>query len=408
MTCVLFSADAAFSTWAGAPMKRQLGNDDFAILESIRGLAALYVVLNHARGHAWAGYRWLQESGLWASLSPVEKVLSSLNQLTRLGHEAVILFFVLSGFSIAHSLRSSPAVGGFFVRRFLRLYPPKLVAIGWALVVFAITSAWTPGLFDPSRATWNLSTSTNFATAPVILRNLAYMPRGAFVVQFWSLPHEMLFYVLAPLIVPHPRVFLGVALLGYGIGSLPMVGASGNGNFFLAFGCRYLLYFAIGVGCYAFLDRIERGFESITKVMVGACVIGLFLALVALTLKTGTTRLTELLSVALALVLISAFLKWRWHGRLTSWLGRQSYSLYLTHVATIILGTALVMNICGSYAPVVTPYLWIGLVPLCLGVAELNFRIVEGPSRRWVAAFRGDSRRLRPQRGSASTATAGI
>src|SRR6185369_5509062 len=61
-----------------------------------------------------------------------------LMQHTDLGTEFVILFFVLSGFSIAHSLSANTDMKAFYVRRAIRLYPPYVLGIIWAIVVFLI------------------------------------------------------------------------------------------------------------------------------------------------------------------------------------------------------------------------------------------------------------------------------
>lgn len=105
-------------------------------LDGCRGLAALYVVLSHVRYLLMAGYGegvaagqegigWLGKAS-FAALLPF-----------RYGHEAVLFFFILSGFVI--HLRQAKGLqrdGGFQLgwrhylwRRARRLYPPLLLAI---------------------------------------------------------------------------------------------------------------------------------------------------------------------------------------------------------------------------------------------------------------------------------------
>lgn len=77
-------------------------------LEALRGFAALYVVLFH--------------------VLPQEILLYGVNVglLFRFGPEAVIVFFVLSGFVIKYTFERSAdkSFKYYFIRRFIRLYIP--------------------------------------------------------------------------------------------------------------------------------------------------------------------------------------------------------------------------------------------------------------------------------------------
>jgi peptidoglycan/LPS O-acetylase OafA/YrhL len=77
-------------------------------LDAIRGFAAVYVVFYHFFGQA--------------KLLPniVEKVIFSF------GQEAVILFFLLSGFVIYVSVERSSKItfSSYFIKRFIRIYFP--------------------------------------------------------------------------------------------------------------------------------------------------------------------------------------------------------------------------------------------------------------------------------------------
>src|SRR4249919_1641171 len=86
---------------------------DFKILDGLRGIAALYVVFNHSRGNLFIGgikYSQIKNISLW---DVKEKFYFATLQLTSLGREFVILFFILSGFSIAFSLNRLPRINKF-------------------------------------------------------------------------------------------------------------------------------------------------------------------------------------------------------------------------------------------------------------------------------------------------------
>jgi peptidoglycan/LPS O-acetylase OafA/YrhL len=83
------------------------------ILEAVRGGAALYVFL----GHFIVG-------------SFIAKT-NFLSFFFRFGQEAVILFFLMSGFVIELSgLRKKTSFHDFFYKRFLRIYPLFFLGIG--------------------------------------------------------------------------------------------------------------------------------------------------------------------------------------------------------------------------------------------------------------------------------------
>jgi peptidoglycan/LPS O-acetylase OafA/YrhL len=93
-------------------------------LEALRGVAAVYVLLHHI---------------IRARLG-IEKGLLGL--LFSFGQEAVILFFLLSGFVIFYSFSTGrdQSFGSYFRRRWLRIYPIFFVSlfIGW-LLIYAVT-----------------------------------------------------------------------------------------------------------------------------------------------------------------------------------------------------------------------------------------------------------------------------
>ena len=82
-------------------------------LESLRGFAALYVVFFH--------------------VLPQKIYLFGINvgTLFRFGPEAVIVFFVLSGFVIKFTYEKSKdkSFRYYFIRRFIRLYIPLLLSL---------------------------------------------------------------------------------------------------------------------------------------------------------------------------------------------------------------------------------------------------------------------------------------
>jgi peptidoglycan/LPS O-acetylase OafA/YrhL len=100
-------------------------------LDAIRGAAAAYVVVYHARCFAQ----------------------TSIAPMMSFGPEAVILFFLLSGFVISYSserrLCEPGGVRSYLVHRFRRIYPLFLVAL-----------ALTISIVDPHRQLFDVAGSS--------------------------------------------------------------------------------------------------------------------------------------------------------------------------------------------------------------------------------------------------------
>ena len=144
-------------------------------LEALRGAAALYVVFHHT--------------------IPYDSRLFSLpvGHLMRFGQEAVILFFLLSGFVINYSFKLSrnKHFGNYFAKRFCRIYIP-LVAV---MLVSYFTESYEAGKFlgpNLPNLLGNLFMLQDWAVAnPNVLVD-PYMGNG----PLWSLSYEWWFYML--------------------------------------------------------------------------------------------------------------------------------------------------------------------------------------------------------------------
>jgi len=118
-------------------MLKQTHEKKLQFLDGLRGLAALYVMIGHARWLLWEGY----SEGFRLhpqNYSVFNKALMYFFSLFKYGHEAVLFFFVLSGFVIHLRYARRMAEQGmaakfdwaaFIWRRARRLYPPLLVAM---------------------------------------------------------------------------------------------------------------------------------------------------------------------------------------------------------------------------------------------------------------------------------------
>ncbi|MFJ2028464.1 acyltransferase family protein [Streptosporangium sp. NPDC087985] len=149
-------------------------------LDGIRGVAALFVMVHHCWLLSFPGY-------------PAGTGPGWLGWLLY-GHFAVVVFIVLSGFSLAVSpARSGWRLGG--VRRFARRRAWRILPPYWAALVFSLVIAWTlvpqPGEGAP--------TAKSVAVYGLLLQDLfgAPSPNGA----FWSIAVEAQLYLVFPLLL---------------------------------------------------------------------------------------------------------------------------------------------------------------------------------------------------------------
>jgi peptidoglycan/LPS O-acetylase OafA/YrhL len=149
-------------------------------LDGIRGVAALFVVLHHCWLLSFPGYP--RNTGPWW-----------LGWLIY-GHFAVVVFIVLSGFSLsiapARSGWQLRSVGDFARRRAWRILPPY-----WAALAFSLAVAWwivaQPNTGEP--------TAKSVAIYGFLVQDLfgSPSPNGA----FWSIAIEAQLYLLFPLLL---------------------------------------------------------------------------------------------------------------------------------------------------------------------------------------------------------------
>jgi peptidoglycan/LPS O-acetylase OafA/YrhL len=196
----------------------------YELLDGLRGLAALIVVLHHL-------------------------------SITTLGHYAVMLFFVISGYCIAAATetarRKELGFGSFMWRRLHRIYPPYLLAI----VFYVVTRLLKVALQGPNDLTqpwlvWlqNL-TLTQWLTLP--FHPVADAPQNPalLISAFWSLNYEDQFYLIMA-----AALFLATRLrvpMLVPVSALAVAGLVWNwwvpGGWICGFFIEYWVHFAIGV-----------------------------------------------------------------------------------------------------------------------------------------------------------------
>ncbi len=278
----------------------------FTLVQALRGIAALWVVLFHAaEGKHIESIRAATPTWLF------DAVFES-------GHFGVSIFFALSGFVIAHSLRNADAtpryVGKFIVRRSIRLDPPY-----WATIALVIAQqlieARIKGTAAPDISGAQLLAHLFYA------QDLTGYPQISVV--FWTLCFEIQFYLGFMLLLMVERMIGGRA--GWIVRAV-MFGAALAGALQLykglPGGIALIMWHAFFVGVAAYwAGQGSRAWLGALAVLVVVIFVGR---------STG-----DMMSAATAVLLYLAFRTGRtttmMAGRSLQWLGMISYSLYLTH-----------------------------------------------------------------------------
>lgn len=348
---------------------------DFKILDGLRGIAATYVLINHARGNlliSGSDYAKAKPLDQW-DLS--EKLYYSVLQLTSLGREFVIVFFILSGFSIAYSLQKKKATLEFYRRRLIRLYPPYILALCWAALVFWIASRISPVLTDGQFSVMDSLRST--------LLNLVYVPNGAFISQFWSLSHEVIFYLLIPFLILNRRIYYIGSVLLYVLGVFISWRTEAGPNIISKFFLDYNFYFAIGVYLFHNYKRAETPLRFRNKFLFYGISMVLFLFMAITKFKFGEyNKISLAIAILFSLILIVNFLDQHIHNKLLAFLGSMSYTIYITHLASIYLFKSILLKTgIANSINITVWYLWMIGVFFALAISLVCYYIAERPSK---------------------------
>jgi len=193
--------------------KFQLAQRASVHLDLIRGVSALAVMLGHVRGLFFLDFPFLADKSL---------VYRVLYAVTGFGHQAVMIFFVLSGYFIGMSVIDSVAGQRwswrvYLVNRLVRLqlvlFPALLLGAVWDQIGMRIPQAasfYYGGLykyFAPSVALRS--------TLPVFFGNFFFLQSVVSPVfgsngPLWSLSYELWYYVLFPALVLAAASWVGV------------------------------------------------------------------------------------------------------------------------------------------------------------------------------------------------------
>ena len=346
------------TTGAQAPRK----GGRFVFVDALRGAAAMWVLLYHA---VYFGYGQLILGRLpgW-----VETFFMS-------GHHGVPIFFVLSGFVIAHSVSryrvDLPFMGRFFLRRSIRLDLPY-----WSSMILIVGLGLLSNLVAPTK----LYTPPSL---PMVAANVFYLQRilGYPTISdvYWTLSFEVQFYLVFCLLM--------------GLAHATRRDEADKRSLFLIFVPAFLVAviwplgffpttypiffppvwhgFLLGVlACWAMNGTVRPAWFYAYAAAVG---IGGLWNGFGFTIVCALT--SALLYFAARMGGLTRWLDWRW----LQFLGLISYSLYLIH-CQIITAVFKAGYIITGHSFLSECFWCAAMVVACVGCAGVMWWLVERPS----------------------------
>lgn len=163
------------------------------LLDSLRGVAALIVVLHHACTLFPRCLALLAEHSL--------ALTQLVRGVARFNTEAVLLFFVLSGFSIRLSVRREGLRGRVALAHYARRRAVRILPLYWfALCLSGLVAAWLAPVPPPLLSLSTLCGNLLFLQTAVGVPGLWFWPYAANG-ALWSLSFEVFYYAAYPLLV---------------------------------------------------------------------------------------------------------------------------------------------------------------------------------------------------------------
>jgi peptidoglycan/LPS O-acetylase OafA/YrhL len=376
----------------------------FGALDSIRGVAALVVVLCHCWQLTPADFQQFH-SGLAGIHSALDAWYYLLFKGSRCARTSVIVFFVLSGFVLATSLEGKPtSYAGFAIKRMMRIYPIFVV------IVFASYLAHLVLGYDPHPTSQWANVDLGWGTIVSHLL-LTGTDRGrALDGVIWTLVHEVRVSLIFPALLIVVRRWgtlalamffvLSIAVTSFQLWTTGFVAQHSQATIGLTFlDTAFFTVFFVG-GAFVAVKR-DAAVDAISKLSTpGMIALAVFFTAWAVKWDfSGETiwgTAADYMRGAGAMFLIAVAIGDNGVRRCLSrasleWLGRISYSLYLVHMPTIYVVT----HEFPSWSPLGVTAL---IVPLCLVLSDVLYRLVEMPTmamgRRFAAAL-GDTHEIR-------------
>lgn len=295
-------------------------------LDAIRGIAAVTVVCHH-----------------WWAISQFHPPLWIFRPLF-LGREAVILFFVLSGYVLSLPIWSGRQLPypEYLIRRVFRIYIPFVFALALSALGCNIFYGTHLPLTSFYETTWQTP-----LTASLFARELLMPPNSVLNGAIWSLRYEMevsiIFPFLCALLLRTGRYGWLILCILLRIADWSLVHGYLGGPNLAAINLARFFYFSIFFIIGATLARERTALSRLVSRILKPALWALFLVALALYCNTvfaytsvPTSDFFTMLGSAAVIILVQdPRLTLGLNSAIPQYLGRISYSMYLVHYTVL-------------------------------------------------------------------------
>ncbi len=361
------------------------------VLDGLRGLAALYVMIGHARWLLWEGYSegYLKHT---AEYGWIDKMLMYFLSIFKFGHESVLLFFVLSGFLIhkgyvkkfLNDALQSVNIGQFYIKRIRRIYPPFLFALCLTGLLDFIgrNFGFTIYTGNTSNAGINVTVGNQSLSFLTFIGNIfflfkEYVPIFGTNGPTWSLKLEWWFYLIYPIFLLFSRkniyystviIFVLFALVNYT--------SFWTETLSKAVFSSIISWWAGVILAEVYTKRIGLGLLNFTVITLIGFFLLPFLPIysdlydfrIALLLTAIISCLLFFKTKNISFKLIENF----------KFFGDFSYTLYIIHFPILVFISGIVLKYNQNQLPMHSYFVFLGII-VCLVIAYLTHFLVELP-----------------------------
>lgn len=301
-------------------------------LHIVRGLAALLVVFFHAKYVFWVGGEiFTKEVGLHG---PLDYFLFSLDMLSSCGKECVIIFFILSAFVIKHtSDHFSSNWIPFYKLRVIRIYLPFIFSMIFSIAVLFICIKFiNPDIYTNTFRQYNsrLFAAANEFSVMQVVKTFLFIGNGEYAganYAYWSLGHELIFYLLFPLYNLLKRNVLWIT--GLLLSGLFLI--TGYHIFY------YQVFFVAGLLLYDYFSSFSKA-PVLSNIKIYALLLVVFFLAVNLTNKLISEKFSDMVTLVYCFFIFDFIL---YHAKKPSVylmrLADMSYTLYLNHLPLLLI-----------------------------------------------------------------------
>jgi peptidoglycan/LPS O-acetylase OafA/YrhL/GT2 family glycosyltransferase len=350
-------------------------------LDSLRGLAALTVVFAHYLHLFPAG------PGPYQPVGDVVAVVSATPlYIIFAGREAVILFFLLSGFVLSLPWLEGRAMdySAFVIRRGFRIWVPYVVAVFGAVALNALCYRGPiEGVTEWFNRSWSDPLTVRSVADHLLL--VGTFDFNQFNPAFWSLVHEMRVSLVFPFVMAlcvrkkwlHVTLAAGILSL---LGVLASKQWGGGTDFF--YSIHYLAFFMVGMLLARHRTELSGWFAGL-PLASKAAMVAFALATYAYGRWAKYVFLQDwVIAVGASLGIVASlsgggFARFL-NRRPVRFLGEVSYSLYLTHAALMLcavhllhdvlpMGAILALAFAATLVLTAASYRWVELPAIAAG-----------------------------------------